>query len=368
MRGQDVVLLVVMCLGMGNGEEGQRSGAGGLAECRGSSVRVRASLRGGATVGRIPLPTLKNDTAIPAKDLEAVGYIVDEQQLTPLPEKRPMTPPPPSVFSTRMTVSLASLPTRPRSSLVLPIITIRGSVADSVGWLLALLTCSIKARKQMQLDEQLYMAAAMGDTGLCLSLIDDGADVLAESQDGGDDPRFAFAELYGLQFYEEAERAKNAEDAGKTRDRTKSPSTKPPKRQTAARSALRWAAYNGHTDTVRALISRGADINKGDTEGYTALHEAALYGHHETLLTLLELKAWVNPRTDEGWMPHHLAAAYGYLDIIKSLQEAGADLCATTNGGLTAMDWAKAYGYVDTSEFLRTCSDRHGNQEEESFF
>jgi len=294
---QGALLLVVICLGVGHGEEGKMSGALGVAECRGSSVRVRASLRGGATVGRIPLPA--NDTAIPAKDLEPVGSIVDEQQLTPLPEKRPMTPPPPSIFSTRMPVSGASLPTRPRSTLVLPIITIRGSVADSVGWLLALLTCSIKARKKMLLDEQLYMAAAMGDTGLCLSLIDIGSDVLAESHDGGDDPRFAFAELYGLQFYEEAERAKNAEDAGKTRDQTKSPSTKPPKRQTAARSALRWAAYNGHTDTVRALISRGADINKGDTEGYTALHEAALYGHHETLLALLELKAWVNPRTDE---------------------------------------------------------------------
>ncbi len=60
----------------------------------------RASLRGGATVGRIPLPAIKNDTAIPAKDLEPVGSIVDEQQLTPLPETRPMTPPPPSIFST----------------------------------------------------------------------------------------------------------------------------------------------------------------------------------------------------------------------------------------------------------------------------
>eukprot|EP00802_Teleaulax_amphioxeia_P019912 Tamp_20165.p1 GENE.Tamp_20165~~Tamp_20165.p1 ORF type:complete len:329 (+),score=62.26 Tamp_20165:138-989(+) len=263
-------------------------------------------------------------------------------------------------------MSLAAMPDRQRSSLVLPSVTKRGSLTDVVGWLVAMLTCSIKARKQMLLDQQLFMAAALGETELCLSLIDDGADVLAETDDGGDDPRYAFAELYGLQFYEEAEKAQALESVGKVRDprETKAPSLKPPKRQAAARSALRWAAYNGHVETVQALIRRGSDVNAGDTEGYTALHEAALYGHHQVVLALLDLKAHVNSRTDEGWMPLHLSAAYGYLDIVKTLQIAGADLCATTNGGLTAMDWAKAYGFLDTSEFLRTCSgDRHGNCE-----
>jgi hypothetical protein len=231
-RGWGVAILVVLCLGVGHGEEGQRSGPRGPQEGRGISARVLA-LRGGSAVGRVPLPA-------------------DDSQLSRWPGARSPTPPPP-------TMSLAAMPDRPRSSLVLPSVTKRGSLTDVVGWLVAMLTCSIKARKQMLLDQQLFMAAALGETELCLSLIDDGADVLAETDDGGDDPRYAFAELYGLQFYEEAEKAQALESVGKVRDprETKAPSLKPPKRQAAARSALRWAAYNGHVETVQALIRRG---------------------------------------------------------------------------------------------------------------
>jgi len=162
-----------------------------------------------------------------------------------------------------------------------------------------------------------------------------------------------------------AELAKAAEGGGKAMrapHEIKRPSSKPPKRLAAARTGLRWAAFNGHVAATAALLDGGSDVDAGDAEGYTALHEAALYGHTDVVRTVLARKAKVNPITDEGWLPLHLAAAYGHLEIVQILQGAGGDLCATTEGGLTAYDWAKAYGFLQTSEFLRTCSgDRHGN-------
>ena len=44
-------------------------------------------------------------------------------------------------------------------------------------------------------------------------------------------------------------------------------------------SALYWAAQNGHTEIVKALLLRGADIDAQTSYGYTALMIAALNGH-----------------------------------------------------------------------------------------
>jgi len=79
-----------------------------------------------------------------------------------------------------------------RAKCVLPEVTTKGSLVDMVGWAFALLTCSLKSRRQLRLDERLWLAAAMGDTELCERLIAKGANVLAESHDGGDDPRVYF--------------------------------------------------------------------------------------------------------------------------------------------------------------------------------
>jgi ankyrin repeat protein len=38
------------------------------------------------------------------------------------------------------------------------------------------------------------------------------------------------------------------------------------------RTALHWTAYSGHTDTLKLLISYGANINDQDNEGNTPLH------------------------------------------------------------------------------------------------
>ena len=57
------------------------------------------------------------------------------------------------------------------------------------------------------------------------------------------------------------------------------------------RAPLHLAAMNGDTETVRLLISAGADVHAKDSKGSTALHLAVLGGHSETAQVLIEAEA-----------------------------------------------------------------------------
>ncbi len=56
------------------------------------------------------------------------------------------------------------------------------------------------------------------------------------------------------------------------------------------RTALHWAAMNGHKDVVALLLDRmeGVDVAAKDEYGRTALHCAAREGHKDVVALLLE--------------------------------------------------------------------------------
>src|SRR5439155_17289869 len=64
------------------------------------------------------------------------------------------------------------------------------------------------------------------------------------------------------------------------------------------RTALNWAACNGHTKIVRFLLSRGANANTKDVFGITPLMSAALRNWPAAARILIARGADINARAD----------------------------------------------------------------------
>jgi hypothetical protein len=64
---------------------------------------------------------------------------------------------------------------------------------------------------------------------------------------------------------------------------------------------LMSASTNGYIDTVQLLATRGADLNRTDSQGHTALHYAAERGHHTVVKFLLDAGADPSRRDASGY-------------------------------------------------------------------
>jgi ankyrin repeat protein len=84
--------------------------------------------------------------------------------------------------------------------------------------------------------------------------------------------------------------------------------------------ALRVAAFNGHTETVRVLLAAGADAHALND---WALSAASGFGHTETVSALLGAGADVHASDD---LAVRRAARDGHAETVRALLEAGADV------------------------------------------
>jgi phosphoglycerol transferase MdoB-like AlkP superfamily enzyme len=89
-------------------------------------------------------------------------------------------------------------------------------------------------------------------------------------------------------------------------------------------SALMQAASKGHTDTVQALIAKGADVNAKYKRDETALMWAASKGHTDTVQALIAKGADVNAKNNFGGTALTWAIKGGHADIVHLLKQAGA--------------------------------------------
>jgi tetratricopeptide (TPR) repeat protein len=103
--------------------------------------------------------------------------------------------------------------------------------------------------------------------------------------------------------------------------------------------ALLHAAWKGKQDAVRWLVERGASLNRQGKQ-WAALHYAAFGGHAEVVAYLLERGADINALSTNGSTPLMMAAREGKESIAKTLLMAGARSDIVNEYGDDAMRWA----------------------------
>jgi ankyrin repeat protein len=104
-------------------------------------------------------------------------------------------------------------------------------------------------------------------------------------------------------------------------------------------SPLIMAAGLGDAELVRILLDAGADVNTSGPFG-TALHRASFSGNLEIARLLLEKKADVNARMTNGATPLFMAALKADSAVGALLTSSGADIDASNSDGMTALHLA----------------------------
>ena len=127
------------------------------------------------------------------------------------------------------------------------------------------------------------------------------------------------------------------------------PRTKVEWRSPKDESPLMLAAFRGHTDLVRKLIARDADVNK---PGWTPLHYAATGGHLAVMKILLQEHAYINAESPNKTTPLMMAAEYGSTEAVKLLLEEGADPLMRNELGLSAVDFALRANRKDAADLI----------------
>ncbi|CAD1473385.1 unnamed protein product, partial [Heterotrigona itama] len=123
------------------------------------------------------------------------------------------------------------------------------------------------------------------------------------------------------------------------------------------RTALRAAAWGGHEDIVKALLQHGADVNRTDDEGRTALIAAAYMGHSEIVEHLLDFGAEIDHADNDGRTALSVAALcvpsnHGYAKVVTILLERGAAVDHQDKDGMTPLLVAAFEGHRDVCELL----------------
>ena len=111
---------------------------------------------------------------------------------------------------------------------------------------------------------------------------------------------------------------------------------------TRLNSEIIEAATKGNLQKVKQLIENLADVNALNKNGYTALMFASLNGHTDIVKLLIEkganIDAGINLENETALM---FSSKNGHIDVVKTLLEKGADVKIRDSASRTAVDYAK---------------------------
>ncbi|MDV6234829.1 ankyrin repeat domain-containing protein [Leptospira ellisii] len=118
-------------------------------------------------------------------------------------------------------------------------------------------------------------------------------------------------------------------------------------------------ARRGELSALRSQTLFPERMEETDSRGYTVLMLAAYHGHEETVRFLISRGADVNS-TDVGGNSILMGAAFkGYYNIVKLLLENGADPDYENPKGQTAYQFSVMFGRTGVSELLRNSAKRN---------
>jgi cytohesin len=91
------------------------------------------------------------------------------------------------------------------------------------------------------------------------------------------------------------------------------------------------ACSKGHTEIVRYLLQKGANVESRNDFGITALHKAARGGHADIVKMLLAAGARVDQPDDEGRTALYLSCMAGRAESVQLLLQHGSQIRLTSN-------------------------------------
>jgi len=110
-------------------------------------------------------------------------------------------------------------------------------------------------------------------------------------------------------------------------------------------SPLMFAVEKGNIEIIDLLLKNGADIHLKANNKNTALIVASWWGRDECTKVLLEAGARVNTQQCDGITALHFAAEKDFNKVVKHLLAYGADKTIKSNCGKTAIDAARIHGH-----------------------
>ncbi|GFO01697.1 ankyrin repeat domain-containing protein 6 [Plakobranchus ocellatus] len=118
------------------------------------------------------------------------------------------------------------------------------------------------------------------------------------------------------------------------------------------RTALHYAAQEGHADTCLLLLGRGCGLDLQDMMGYSPLLRAASQGARDAVKVLLEAGCDVNVQDEHGNAAIHETCWNGFSQSAELLVQHGCDVFIINKAGFTALHLAAQNGHNESSRVL----------------